>query len=162
MFRLFAGVSCTYFEAELAFTIASSIINNALFTGTLGAIPDINTIVGYLNAAYQSCNEANVIELLKSMGVSAENAPQIYEKMIGLTTEQMKFVLKCLFLKKVVAGIDRAEHGNPGGNVAPPPPPTFMELMSNPGLFIDYLRSIGQYHQQHPNALLFCHIHQTP
>ncbi len=142
-FRLFAGVGCTYLEAELALTVAFSIINNALFTVTLGAIQDINTIVGYLNAAYQSCTQENVILLLTSMGVSTENASQIYEKMEGLTMEQTKFVLKCLFMKKVVGGIESAEQGNLGGNAAPPQPPTFMELMSNPGLFIDYLRSIG-------------------
>ena len=139
-FRVLAGVGCTYVEAELALTFATSIINSALFTGSLSAIQDINHAFTLLNQAYQSCNKENVIELLKYMGVSPENAGQIYEKMIGLTKEQMKFVLKCLFMRRVVGGIESAEHGNQGGNAAPPP--TFMELMSNPGLFLNYLKSI--------------------
>jgi hypothetical protein len=142
-FRLFAGVGCTYLEAELALTVAFSIINNALFTASVGYVPNMGTIIGALNNAYQSCTQKNVILLLTSMGVSLENASQIYEKMKDLTMEQMKFVLKFLFMKKVVGGIESAEQGNPGGNAAPPQHPTFMELMSNPGLFIDYLRSIG-------------------
>lgn len=142
-FRVLAGVGCTYVEAELALTFATSIINSALFTGSLSAIQDINHAFTLLNQAYQSCNKENVIELLTFMGVSAENAPQIYEKMIGLTKEQMKFVLKCLFMRRVVGGIESAEHGNPGANAAQlHHPPTFMELMTHPGLFLNYLKSI--------------------
>lgn len=139
-FRVLAGVGCTYVEAQLALFFASSIINSILSSGSLGVIQDMDHAFRLLNQAYQSCNKENVIELLKYMGVSPENAGQIYEKMIGLTKEQMKFVLKCLFMRRVVGGIESAEHGNQGGNAAPPP--TLMELMSDPTLFLNYLKSI--------------------
>jgi hypothetical protein len=138
--RVLAGVGCTYIEAELALGIVSSIIDSALFTGSLGVIQDMDHAFRLLNQAYQSCNQTNVIKLLEYMGVSPENAGQIYQKMICLTKEQMKFVLKCLFMRRVVGGIESAEHGNPRGNAAPPP--TLMELMSDPTLFLNYLKSI--------------------
>jgi hypothetical protein len=142
LFRLFAGVACTYFEAAFAFTIASSIINNALFTVSAGYVPDMGTIIGALNNAYQSCTQKNVILLLTSMGVSAENASQIFEKMKDLTMEQTKFVLKCLFLKRVVGGIRSAEHPN-SARAAQGQHPTFFQLISDPSLFLTYLKSIG-------------------
>ena len=141
LFRLFAGVACTYFEAETAFTIATSIINNALYTATLTKIKNIDEAVRLLNNAYQTCNRDNIIGLLTYLGIAEAFAREIYNKMVGLTIEQMKFVLKCLFLKKVVGGIQDAEH--PGRAPAQGQPPTFFELISNPGLFLQYLRSIG-------------------
>lgn len=141
LFRLFAGVACTYFEAETAFTIATSIINNALYTATLTKIQNIDEAVRLLNNAYQTCNRDNIIGLLTSLGIAEAFAREIYNKMVGLTIEQMKFVLKCLFLKRVASGIQRVEH--PGRAPAQGQPPTFFELISNPGLFLQYLRSIG-------------------
>lgn len=140
-FRLFAGVACTFLEAEVAFTIATSIINNTLYTATASYVPDINTIIGYLNTAYQSCSQESIIKLLQSLGVSAAAAPQIYEKMVGLTNEQIKFVLKCLFLKRVVGGIRDVER--PGQAPAQGQPPTFSELISSPSRLLSYLQSIG-------------------
>jgi hypothetical protein len=141
-FRLFAGVACTYFEAEFALTIASSIINNALFTATLGYVPDMSTIIHALNNAYQSCNQENIITFLTSLGITPESAPQIYEKIKDFSKEQIKFVLKCLFLKRVVGGITGAERPNVAQQPQRPLP-TFFQMISNPSDLLAYLRSIG-------------------
>lgn len=141
-FRLFAGVGCTYFEAEFALTIASSIINNALFTATLGYVPDMRTIIGALNTAYQSCEPENIKTFLSSLGVDPAAASQIFDKIKDFSKEQTKFVLKCLFLKRVVGGITGAERPNAA---QPPqrPLPTFFQMISNPSDLLAYLRSIG-------------------
>ena len=141
-FRLFAGVGCTYFEAEFALTIASSIINNTLFTATIGYAPDIGTIIGYLNTAYQSCTQKSIINLLESLGVSPESAPQIYEKIKDFSKEQIKFVLKCLFLKRVVGGITSAERSS-AAQQPQRPRPSFFQMISHPRDLLDYLKSIG-------------------
>lgn len=140
-FRLFAGVGCTYFEAEFAFTIASSIINNALFTATLG-YADMSTIIGALNNAYQSCSKENIITFLTSLGVEPAAASQIFDKIKDFSKEQTKFVLKCLFLKRFVGGITRAEHPNAAQHPQRQRP-TFFQMISNPSDLLAYLRSIG-------------------
>jgi hypothetical protein len=142
-FRLFAGVGCSFLEAEVSLTVAASIINSTLYTASVGYVVNMSDLIGYLNTAYQSCSQENIIKLLGYLGVSQAAAPQIYKKMVGLTKEQTQFVLKCLFLKRVVGGIEAAEQPGHAHAQGQPPPPTFIEMISRPSLLLGYLKSLG-------------------